>query len=287
MAQHGLDLIFNVFGVIIIILAIMVKVPQIVKIYKAESGAGITKLGNILELTAYTLSSAYSYHRRLPLLKFGELILLAIQTDIVYLMILYYDWNYTGMVIFAVIYVPVSTLVMSGIFGNTAMSSMQALAVVLSSGGKLAQVKKNYTNKHTGQLSNTTMVMLTFMGVTRVFTTVMAPNRDLFIIANFICLSAANIIILVQIFVYRSNTATFRRVDAFNVQERKSRSKSKNRSSSQSHDDKDGQVATEGFLISLDDMKKAGQEFSARKMAAEEEETNRRRDASPGPLAST
>jgi len=44
----------------------LVKVPQIVKLYRAQSGEGISIIGLMMELFAMTASIAYSYRNEFP-----------------------------------------------------------------------------------------------------------------------------------------------------------------------------------------------------------------------------
>ncbi len=66
------------------------KIPQIFKLYIAQSGEGIAVTSLFLEIFAISANLAYSYRNGFPFSAWGEGIFLALQTAIVVALVLLY-----------------------------------------------------------------------------------------------------------------------------------------------------------------------------------------------------
>src|SRR4051812_24016764 len=58
----------------------LVKLPQLLKIWNARSGQGISFIAVVLELIAMTFSAAYAYANRFPFSSWGECLFLMVVT---------------------------------------------------------------------------------------------------------------------------------------------------------------------------------------------------------------
>lgn len=214
---------FFYFGICIIFLAFLTKIPQIVKILKAQSGAGITMVGSFLDLASYMFAFAYSTNIKHPFTSYGETSFLSIESAIVIALIFYYNQQHVELAAFLVLIVVVSILLLARILPPSVFLFLQGIGAVLAIGGKLAQVNTNYTNKHTGQLSWRTMYLLTFISTVRIFTSLF-ETHNMRIVANYTGVTVANLIIDGQLYFYGRNTSQFKIQDAFVVAERNSKS---------------------------------------------------------------
>ncbi|KAL8967244.1 MAG: hypothetical protein Q9197_005530, partial [Variospora fuerteventurae] len=73
----------KLLGLGIIALASVVKVPQILKLARARSAAGVSVLACALETAAYLVTLAYSARQGFPFTSYGETALIAVQDLVV------------------------------------------------------------------------------------------------------------------------------------------------------------------------------------------------------------
>lgn len=168
------QVLFNVISIIILLIAFVVRIPQIAKIYRAKSAAGVTKVGIamevsasscvdhladllIMQLAAFTLAIAYPFSMRDPFITFGEFVFLSAQTAIILGLLLYYDELYTPLVGCLLVYVVGTALLCSGLLGKATLNVLQIFSVAFSLAGRGSQAIKNCAARSTGQLSQLTM----------------------------------------------------------------------------------------------------------------------------------
>jgi len=194
-------------GVGIIAGSLMVKVPQITKIFGARSAAGITFLSVVMELFAITSNMSYSYVSGFPFSAWGEACFLAIQTSIVAMLVL---WFNNGSILlalsFLVAYGSSVYALVSGLTPLDTLWSMQALNIPVIVISKLIQAGTNFRNKSTGQLSAVTIFMLFFGSVARIFTSIQETG-DQIVILTYLAASSVNALIAGQILWYWNSPA--------------------------------------------------------------------------------
>lgn len=83
--------ISKLIGYLIISGAMIIKVPQILKIYKNKSVHGISKSLFYLEIFMYLHSSSYSLHHNIPFSVYGENYFILVQNFIIVLLF----WTYS------------------------------------------------------------------------------------------------------------------------------------------------------------------------------------------------
>lgn len=98
---------------------------------------------------------------------YGEFAFLIAETMLVFALIYYYQYEYITMVVFVVVTVAFCGVLFSGIINSGIMGYLFWFAVACAFVGKLMQVYRNFANKHTGQLSNFTLYILTVIGIIR------------------------------------------------------------------------------------------------------------------------
>uniref|UniRef100_A0A8D8VZX6 Mannose-P-dolichol utilization defect 1 protein homolog n=2 Tax=Cacopsylla melanoneura TaxID=428564 RepID=A0A8D8VZX6_9HEMI len=181
--------------------SLLVKLPQIVKIYSEKSAEGISFWGVLCELLAIVANTAYSFVNRFPFSAWGDAIFLLIQTAVIMTLQLTYTMS-TGI---ATGFVAVTGLVvyvlMSGLVPLSILWFMQAACIPLMLAGKLLQAFTNYKNHSVGQLSLATCLLLFLGSVARVFTSV-HETGDSILILTYALASLANGIILSQFYLY-------------------------------------------------------------------------------------
>lgn len=199
----------KMLGYMIIVGASAVKLPQVLKIFSAKSGAGITLFGVLLELLAITFNSCYSMRNNFPFSAWGEAIFLALETAAIAFLILWYDGGKAKALAFLATYAAVVlTLTHPTIVSKDFMWYLQSSVIVLAVTGKLFQVVKNYKAQHTGQLSALTAWAILGGSITRIFTTIQETG-DMLTAVTFAFAASANGLIALQVLYYWNQTKKF------------------------------------------------------------------------------
>ncbi|XP_065347686.1 mannose-P-dolichol utilization defect 1 protein homolog [Cloeon dipterum] len=200
-------------GVGIIAGSMLVKVPQITKIFGAKSAEGISIASVFLELFAITANVAYSYTNKFPFSAWGEGLFLALQTSAVAAMVLLYgNQARTGKkkesggsavraCLFLVVYTVLFLVLTTGFTPLDVLWSLQAANVPIILAGKLIQAFANYKAGSTGQLSAVTVFMLFGGSLARIFTSYQETG-DMTMIITYCGSSFANAIIATQLIYY-------------------------------------------------------------------------------------
>lgn len=199
----------KLLGYGIIVGASLVKLPQVIKIFNAKSGAGITLFGVLLELMAITFNACYSLRNNFPFSAWGEAIFLAIETALIAFLILWYDGSKTGAVGYISAYVAlISALVHPSFIPKDVVWYLQSTVLPLAVTGKMIQAFKNYKAQHTGQISAVTAWSILAGSLARIFTTIQETG-DMLTAVTFACAASANAIIALQVAYYWRSTEKF------------------------------------------------------------------------------
>lgn len=188
-------------GIALIIGSVLVKLPQIIKIYVNKSGAGISIISVTLDLTAITVYASYNFVKGYPFSAWGDSALLAVQTVIVGCLVLYYQGLQFQAFGYLLVYLGVCVLLMGGATPVTALWTMQGFNIPVLLAGKLTQAYANYKNGHTGQLSAITLFMLFFGSLARIFTSIQETG-DTMVIITYVASSFANTVLVLQLLYY-------------------------------------------------------------------------------------
>ena len=201
--------LIKMLGYAIIVAGSIVKLPQVLKIFGAKSGAGISSFGVLLELMAITFNSSYSFRNKFPFSAWGESIFLAIETALIAFMVFWFEGKRLGALLFLVIYSSVTySLNHPTMVPMTIIWYLQSTVVYLAVSGKLLQALKNYKAQHTGQLSAVSAYAIFGGSCARVLTTI-KETGDTLTTVTFVCSSIANGIIAGQVLWYWSSTQKF------------------------------------------------------------------------------
>lgn len=199
----------KLLGYGIVVGASAVKLPQVIKIFKAGSGAGITLFGVLLELLAITFNACYSFRNNFPFSAWGEAIFLAVETALIAFLILWFDGGKGKSISFFATYAAiVLSLIHPTFVSKSILWWLQSSVLPLAVTGKMIQVLKNYKAQHTGQISAVTAWAIFAGSLTRIFTTIQETGDKLTAV-TFAFAAAANAIIAIQVLYYWKSTERF------------------------------------------------------------------------------
>lgn len=183
--------------------SVMVKVPQILKIWHAGSGEGISLTGVLLDLSAITANVAYSFVLKYPFSAWGEGMFLVIQTAAIAALVLHFGGRPGGAVTFAAVYVAILGALLSGHTPMPVLTFLQSMCVPVVILGKTIQIVSNYRNGSTGQLSAATVLMLLAGSVARIFTS-QQETGDALLVFTYLVAASLNAVTAGQLFYYRN-----------------------------------------------------------------------------------
>lgn len=197
----------KIMGYAIIVGASAVKIPQVLKIFGAKSGAGITVIGVLLELLAITFNSCYSIRNNFPFSAWGEAIFLALETALIAFLVLWYDGYKAQAISFVTIYSGIVYTLLN-LISKDVMWYCQSTVLYLAVSGKLFQAFKNYKSQHTGQISAVTAWAILAGSIMRIFTTIQETG-DMLTAVTFAASATANAVIAFQVCYYWVSTQKF------------------------------------------------------------------------------
>lgn len=185
----------------IILGAVLVKLPQIMKIVSAGSGKGISLVAVMCELFAISATTTYGFAMSFPFSAYGEGLFLTIQTSLIAFLILFFGGNAVGAVMFGALYTGIMGYLLSGLCPIAVLSALQSINIPIVILSKMLQAVTNYRNGGTGQLSAVTVFLLFAGSLARVFTSIHETGDNL-VIVTFIVSTVFNGLIFAQILYY-------------------------------------------------------------------------------------
>ncbi|XP_045029684.1 mannose-P-dolichol utilization defect 1 protein isoform X1 [Daphnia magna] len=205
-------------GLGIIAGSVLVKVPQILKLFNAKSGEGINLTAIFMELFAISANMAYSFRNEFPFSSWGEGFFLAVQTAVVAALVLLYGSGASkgknagksaagrsGSAVSAVSFLGCFSaglaLLLSPLAPMQLLWLFQASIVPIIVISKLIQAVANYRQGSTGQLSAVTVFLLTGGAAARIFTSIQETG-DSMMILTYVVSTFVNCIIALQVIYY-------------------------------------------------------------------------------------
>ena len=194
--------ISKALGLGIVLAGSIVKLPQLLKLVNANSGAGLSVTGYVLETIGYIITLAYNVRLRFPFSTYGETVFISIQNVLILLLILHYarkDVYAIGALgaVVALAYPLFDPKLLSYKY----LQILQGLSIPLSLASKVPQIVANYQNGSTGQLSAFTVFNYLAGSAARVFTTMTEVN-DPFIFWGFVLAAGLNAVLAAQMVYY-------------------------------------------------------------------------------------
>lgn len=181
--------------------ATLVKVPQLVKLWQAQSAEGISLVSVLFELAGITATTAYSFAHRYPFSAWGEGLFLAVETALIAMFVLQFRGQAGRAWAFATVYVGLAAFLASGTLPMTLLAAAQVTSVPVVIFGKLMQAWRNHKQGHSGQLSAITTGLLFAGALARIFTSLTETGDPLMVVA-FVLAAVANFTVFAQVLYY-------------------------------------------------------------------------------------
>ncbi|BFZ63053.1 hypothetical protein YB2330_004166 [Saitoella coloradoensis] len=180
----------------------IVKVPQILSILSAGSGAGISLLSYLLETTSFLISLAYNFRNGFPFSTYGETVFMCIQNLVITLLILHFGRKAgLGAGVLALFASAGYALFNSNYIPHDLLSTLQLLTIPISLGSKIPQILTNARNGSTGQLSAFAVFNYLAGSLARLYTTLTEVDDPL-IFWGFLLSTGLNIVLASQVLMY-------------------------------------------------------------------------------------
>lgn len=179
--------------------SILVKFPQILKIHGSGSVVGLSLTTFVLEAFCAMVNVGYNFSMGFPFSTWGENFFILAQLIIILVQFFHYTGNNT-LKLLTPLAIPALSLVLTKLpqqhlaLGLTAVVPLMALS-------KILQIKSNFMNGHTGQLSFVTSLMNFGGTLARLFTVVQEVDDQL-ILANCATVFVLNTVIVLQFVAY-------------------------------------------------------------------------------------
>eukprot|EP01132_Coremiostelium_polycephalum_P002454 gene2454-3031_t len=205
-------LISKALGYAIVFGALILKVPQILKIVANKSAESISISSVLLETIGFTISTLVGLILKYPFSTYGESIFILIQNIIVLLLVLKYSGKKTSTILIGSLVYCLCTGTVVKFFGDEkSLLFLQALNIPLFIISKIPQISTIYKAKSVGQLSFFTCILNFGGSLSRVFTCLTELN-DPVIVVNYLIGTTLNAIIVAQFLMYWNNKAPARRI---------------------------------------------------------------------------
>ena len=152
-AECSQQLVSKLIGYVILCISLVVKIPQILKIYRAKSGKGINVSTQAIEAIGFSSLFSYSYVSGYPFSVFGDTISNFTQTMVVVFLCLHYggkSGQATGAFLFAI---GGAAFLCSGVVPLYVLKNFNRMGFLMKFVGGSSQIYTNYKNQSTGQIS--------------------------------------------------------------------------------------------------------------------------------------
>lgn len=192
-----------VLNVTVVILGSVLKIPQIIELYKSKSSKGISIWGNFLDLICFITGLGYGYSLSYPIHAYAENIFLTIQEiSLIYLAILYGKVTdmvtLTTFVLLVAFYLGTILSLVPVVVFQTLMAVILLVVVV----GKVIQIRSVVLIKSAGSVSVISWAIGAYICITRVFTTLVLTPNDVQVMVNYTVGIPLHIIMLMLLFYY-------------------------------------------------------------------------------------
>jgi mannose-P-dolichol utilization defect protein 1 len=189
-------------GVGIVVGGAIVKVPQIITIMKHRSAKGISLASFLLETCAYEIVLVYNTRLHNPFSTYGEVLFMTSQNILISVLIVYY--NGEKRLIGPLLAGFGGGYLILKIVPSWLMSVLYAAQIPIGLASKIPQIRANYKNRSTGQLS-VFAVLNYFIGTAaRAFTTWTELDDPIMLGGNLLA-SLLNGILVLQVYMYWGN----------------------------------------------------------------------------------
>jgi mannose-P-dolichol utilization defect protein 1 len=183
--------------------AMVVKVPQILKIMLSRSTDGLSFLSYILETLAASITFAYNFRASNPFSTYGETFFMTLQNIIIMMLLGLYRAQTMRLVVLMSVYsIMMSSLLIPTYASDATLRSLQALTIPLTMISRLPQIWTIWRHGHTGQLSAATVFLVWAGSVARVYTSMQETSNDRILLLGFLVAALLNTTIVGQMVYY-------------------------------------------------------------------------------------
>lgn len=191
----------------VVVGASILKVPQILKILKNRSAAGISLLSIVVEVLAYVISLSWGIRQKLAFADFGENGIIFLQLCVLLSLVAGYQGAKLKSVICVGLEVALMVALLNGSIPLSVHRNLLSGQIVLSLFSRVPQIRANFNAKSTGQLSFLTFFMAFGGGFARLLTTAMnvpwGKGKGV-LLCQYGLSVFLNFIVLFQMLMYRS-----------------------------------------------------------------------------------
>ncbi|KAL0280196.1 UNVERIFIED_CONTAM: hypothetical protein PYX00_001568 [Menopon gallinae] len=180
-----LYIISDILSIITITLCFILKIPQIIKLYKAGEASGISLKGLLLELSSYCVTMLYNYTNQHSLLSYLEYPIIIIQEYIVILLVLHYQKQKPS-VFLKVLAVSFSAIFAFGlqIISKKILTILLPFTTPVGAISKVMQLVEIIRKKDARSVSALTWFLSCFTNLTRIYT-IYLDSADPNLLMNF------------------------------------------------------------------------------------------------------
>ncbi|KAI9472460.1 MAG: hypothetical protein EXX96DRAFT_357182 [Benjaminiella poitrasii] len=196
--------ISKALGLGIVVGGAIVKIPQIITILRHRSAQGLSLASFLLETCAYLIVLLYNTRLHHPFSTYGEVLFMTLQNIIITLLIVRYNDRQPRRTTMALVVLLAVAVIFLTVVPSWLMLLLYAAQIPIGLASKIPQIRANYLNQSTGQLS-VFAVLNYFLGTTaRAFTTWTELDDPIMLGGNLIA-SFLNGILVLQLIIYWKN----------------------------------------------------------------------------------
>ncbi|KAL3443486.1 hypothetical protein BJX65DRAFT_285211 [Aspergillus insuetus] len=186
----------------------IVKVPQILKLIRSRSSAGVSFVSYALETASLLITLSYGVRNQFPFSTYGESAFIAAQDVLVGVLVLTYAGRSAAAAAFvAVVAASIYTLLVdTTLIDGQTMAYLQAGAGALGVASKVPQILTIWQEGGTGQLSAFAVFNYLAGSLSRIFTTLQEVD-DKLILYGFLAGFSLNLVLAAQMLYYWNSPA--------------------------------------------------------------------------------
>ncbi|PXF48483.1 Mannose-P-dolichol utilization defect 1 protein [Gracilariopsis chorda] len=192
----------TIVGVCVLIGSVLYKIPQIVRVLRRRSAAGISVLMYILETVGTTFSAVYCARRHIPFSTYGESVFIMVQNALILMLIVFFErLPRVPAVCSALVYVLCLLCLYSSLVPMRIITVLQVCSIPILNLARVPQILLNLRSKSTGELAPITLGLQLLGNVARIFTTI-AQVRDPLMLTAIAVATCFNTTLFAQWFKY-------------------------------------------------------------------------------------
>lgn len=218
----------TVLGYAVVVGAVILKVPQILKIVRGGNANGVSLTGNLLETAGYTISASWGIARQLQFKDYGENIFVLVQLVVLCLLIARHQRR-VGSTVGTLTALALSLYALSqNLISPTIHEALLTVQIGLGIASRLPQIYLNYRQRATGQLSFITFFLAFGGGGARLITTALNvpwEKGKAMILLQYAFTVTLNGIILGQILLYKNSSSGTKSASGEETKQKKAETK--------------------------------------------------------------